>query len=440
MSTADGKERRTLAQALERYTIVTLATAGIVGSSSWALIHGPAALSLSFAQVLLRNPLTWLAVIQSAWFVLQAVLWSRYQPYAPDLPDAPSLSVIIPAYNEGPMIERSCRSVARADYPHGRLEIILVDDGSRDDTYFHMERLRREFPALVKLIRFRGNRGKHAALYDAFFAARGEVVATLDSDSEIEPGTLRALVAPFQRDQRVGAVAGRVCVLNRDDWIGRMLDVQYALAFDFSRAAQSAYRTVACCPGALSAFRRAVLLPVLDEWMHRTFLGKPVLHGEDQAITNLVLRSGYDAVYQRAAVVNTVVPQRYRQLCRMLTRWDRSFVVEGLSFARFMFSSYRSRNRVLPVVHFALTNLRVLLLYAGLLEMPALLVQQPALLLKYLTAFLVGAVFAASYYLCSDRSFRFVYGVLYAFYSLFLLQWIFPWAVLTVRDDRWGTR
>jgi hypothetical protein len=52
----------------------------------------------------------------------------------------------------------------------------------------------------------------------------------------------------------------------------------------------------------------------------------------------------------------------------------------------------------------------------------------------------VGALFSAAYYLRIERSFRFAYGLLYAIFSACFLQWILPWALITVRDERWGTR
>ena len=382
-----------------------------------------------------------LAFLQCAYFGLQAVCWMRYRPYAP-LPHGgePTVQVIIPAYNEGPMVERSIRSVIDADYPPDKLSILVVDDGSRDDTYFHVERLRREHSSRIKVIRFAGNRGKRAGLHAAFTAATAEILITTDSDSELLPNTIRSLVAPFVADKRIGAAAGRVAVLNRTSLLGRMLEVQYALAFDFGRAAQSSYRTVACCPGALSAFRRELILPHLDGWMAQRFLGRPVSHGEDQALTNVVLKEGYDVVYQRDAIVRTLAPQRMGQLWRMFTRWDRSYIVEGFSFAGFMFSRYRTQNRVMPAVMFLLTNVRLVLMYIGLASLPAIFIARPIMAAHYLVAFSLGAAFSAAYYLQTERSPRFLYGVLYAFCSLFVLQWTLPWALFTVRDERWGTR
>ncbi|MGH7635345.1 MAG: glycosyltransferase family 2 protein, partial [Gemmatimonadaceae bacterium] len=248
------------------------------------------------------------------------------------------------------------------------------------------------------------------------------------------------MVAPFLADERIGGVAGRVAVLNRDTMISRMLEVQFALAFDFGRAAQSAYRTVACCPGALSAFRRSIILPHLTEWTNQTFLGRPVGHGEDQALTNIVLRQGYDTVYQRTATVHTLAPTTYGQLSRMFLRWDRSYIVEGFSFAKFMLTRYREKNRVLPVVSFVVSNLRLVLFFWGLLELPFVFAQDARTHLQAGIALALGALFSAAYYLRIERSFRFAYGLLYALYSVLLLQWILPWALITVRDERWGTR
>jgi hyaluronan synthase len=379
--------------------------------------------------------------LQCAYVALQSLLWFRYRPFrAPAGAELPSVTVIIPAFNEGPMVERSIRSAVESDYPADRLEIIVVDDGSRDDTFFHMRHLRRAFPDQVKLVRFAGNQGKRAALEAGFRAARGEIVVTIDSDSEVEPSTVREMVAPFLADPRVGGVAGCVAVLNRDSFISRMLEVQYSLAFDFGRAAQSTYRAVSVCPGALSAFRREILLPHLAEWTNQTFLGRPVTHGEDQALTNIVLRLGYDTVYQRTAVIHTLAPTTYRQMSRMFVRWDRSYIVEGLSFATFMFSRYREKNRLLPVVAFLVSNLRLATLFLGLFALPAFVSLDPRRVLYGSAALFVSAAFSALYYVRIERSFRFAYGALYAVYSFLFLQWVLPWAMITVRDERWGTR
>lgn len=414
---------------------------GAVVSIVWlAWSADPNASTTSTLWAMVTHPIGAIAAIQSIYTLLLSVLWMRYRPFEAAASEWPKVTVVIPAYNEGPMVGRSIRSVAACDYPKDKLEVIVVDDGSRDDTFFHMQKLRREFPELVRLVRFVGNRGKRSALVAGFRAATGDIVITIDSDSEIDPKTVHEMVKPFLADPKVGGVAGRVSVLNRDSLISRMLEVQYALAFDYGRAAQSVYRAVACCPGALSAFRKSIILPYLREWENQRFLGRPVNHGEDQALTNIVLRQGYDTVYQRTAVVRTLVPTTYSQLSRMFLRWDRSYIVEGFSFARFMFTRYRERNRVLPVVTFFVSNLRFVVVAAALMELPRLFDTSLTTLGRTGIALALGAVFTAAYYLRFERSFRWLYGVAYAVFSVLALQWILPWALITVRDERWGTR
>ncbi len=393
------------------------------------------------ALAMASHPFGAIAIIQAVYTAILSLLWMRYRPFkAPDGVELPKVTVVIPAFNEGPMVGRSIRSVAACNYPKDKLEVIVVDDGSRDDTFFHMQYLRREFPDLVRLVRFVGNRGKRSALVAGIRAAAGSIIVTIDSDSEIAPETIHEMVAPFLADPKIGAVAGRVAVLNRDSMISRMLEVQFALAFDYGRAAQSVYRAVACCPGALSSFRKEAILPFMDEWENQRFLGRPVNHGEDQALTNIVLRQGYDTVYQRTAIVHTLVPTNYRQLSRMFLRWDRSYIVEGFSFARFMFSRYRTQNRVLPIVTFFVSNLRFVLVAVALMELPRLFDTSMNTAYRSLVALGLGAIFSAAYYLRFERSFRWLYGVLYAAFSVVMLQWILPWALVTVRDERWGTR
>src|SRR6266853_1157393 len=127
------------------------------------------------------------------------------------------------------------------------------------------------FPGLVTPIRLPENCGKRGALAEGLRRARGEIVVTVDSDSMIERGALLAIAGPF-RDPRVGAVAGKVAVHNRRaNLIPRMLHVRFILSFDLLRSAQSVFRTVYCCPGALAAYRACVVLQVLCEWERQTF-------------------------------------------------------------------------------------------------------------------------------------------------------------------------
>ena len=385
-----------------------------------------------------------LALLQALYFMVQIGQWLRHRDAPQGHHDAalPTLAVIIPAYNEGAMVRRSIDSVLAADYPQDKLQVVVVDDGSKDDTLAHMAAAAAAHPpGRVQVLRFGQNKGKREALRTGFLAAKAsQVLLTLDSDSIIERTTLRSMVAPFVACARVGAVAGSVKVLNRDTWLGRMLDVRYFLAFDFTRAAQSTYGAVAVCPGALSAFRSEAIVPRLDAWCAQTFFGRPVRHGEDQALTNIVLKQGYDTVFQASARVHTLVPTNYRALCKMYTRWERSFIVEGLAFSKFMLTRYREGNRFLPALHFAMEVLRLAMLATFAASLPALAALKLASLWRIGLSVVLAGLWSALLVLTYERNHRFVFGVAYALFSFLFLQWIFPYALLTVRDERWGTR
>jgi hyaluronan synthase len=372
--------------------------------------------------------------------LLRTLLWLGYRPFAAATPaDAPALSVIVPAYNEGRMVAEAIASIVAAEYPRERLEIIAIDDGSTDDTWAYIQLAAQRWPGLVTAIRLPRNCGKRGALAEGFRRAKGEIVVSVDSDSMIERQTLLAIAGPF-RDARVGAVAGKVCVHNRRaGLIPRMLHVRFILSFDFLRSAQSMFRTVYCCPGALSAYRLEVVHRVLGEWEHQRFLGVPCTYGEDRALTNLVLAAGYDAVYQRTAVVHTVVPETYSRLCKMYLRWDRSYIREEFRFARAVWRRPLLW-RVLAIYETTVTNLRFPIAYISIGLWLVNVSRDPSSFVRMLLAIMVVSTLYALYYLRSERSWDFAYGILYGFFSFFALTWIFPYAALTIRARGWLTR
>jgi len=392
-----------------------------------------------------RSPLMALATgYATAFLVMQAIrtaLWCRYRPYPLPEGPLPRVTVIIPAYNEGAMVEKAIYSVAASDYPADRLEIFCLDDGSRDDTWEYMERAARRFPSLIRAIRFPANRGKREALYQGFIQGRGDIFVTVDSDSVIQPDTLKQIVAPLAGNPKIGAVAGNVKAYNRHaNLLTRMLWVRFILSFDFLRASQAMYGFVFCTPGALSAYRREAIWPVLEEWRGQTFLGRRCTIGEDRAFTNLVLRQGYHTFYQRTAVVYTLVPETYRGLCRMFLRWDRSNFRESYIQLKFIFTRYRQEHRLLPILDFLVRELEFPLacIFIPLLMIAIFL--NPLLLLKLGAAMTVLNFILCLYYVRVERDLDFVYGVLFSFYNFFLLKWIRPYAFLTLKNGRWLTR
>ncbi|MEM6790330.1 MAG: glycosyltransferase family 2 protein [Myxococcota bacterium] len=371
--------------------------------------------------------------------VWRARLVLAYRPVsAPPENDLPSLTVVVPAFNEGRQLYDTVASIAASDYPKARLHVVVVDDGSDDDTGLWALRSARDFGAIA--VRCPVNRGKRHALYEGFARARGDVIVTVDSDSEVTRDTLRNLVAPLVADPEVGAVAGVVRVLNRKGAIARMLDVSFTYAFDFIRASESVLGAVVCCPGALSAYRRSEIELVKDRWLKQRIFGRPANIGEDRALTNLMLRRGLRVVFQSNAAVLTKVPTHYRGLWRMLLRWARSNIRETMVLGGFVFRRFRRQGR---------TPIRVLFVHHAIglalagLAFPATIaaiVLHPVVLVWLAFASLLTASVPAAVYAFRRQSrgsgWAFGWGLL----STFALSWVTPFALLTPHRTGWLTR
>lgn len=370
----------------------------------------------------------------------RTIFWIRYRPFpSADFQNAPSLTIIIPAYNEGSMVSKSIESAVLAVYPKDRLEVLVIDDGSTDDTWKYIQRAVDKYPGRLTPIRFPKNRGKRDALAEGFSKAKGEIVVTIDSDSVIDPRALLAIAGPF-RNPKVGAVAGRVAVYNRrHGLIPRMLHVRYILSFDLLRAVESSYQTVYCCPGALTAYRTSVVREVLEGWSTQTFWGVPCTYGEDRALTNFILEAGFHTVYQRTATVHTVAPETYGKLCKMFLRWDRSYIREEIRFQSIVWKRPLT-SRCIALCDRLITNFRYPVNYAVLFLMIFLVFSKPLLMLRLLSAIGIFAFFNMLYFLRSERSADFLYGIIYAYFGFFTLFWVFPYALLTIRARSWLTR
>jgi hyaluronan synthase len=391
------------------------------------------------ARLLLYPSILWICM-GTILLAFRTCAWLAYRPFpALTRADAPRLTVVIPAYNEGAMVLTSIESVVHADYPHDRLQIVAVDDGSTDDTWRYIRLAAAQYPGLLTAVRQPANLGKREALARGFARARGDVIVTLDSDSVVDPKSLLALVGPF-RDAKIGAVAGKVTVYNRRaGLIPRMLHVRYTLAFDLVRAVESAYRNVFCGPGALTAYRAAAVRGVVERWRAQTFLGARCTFGEDRALTNMLFEAGYDTVYQRSALVRTVVPTAYPKLCKMFIRWDRSYVREELQFARIVWKR-PPVTRLIALYDRLVTNLRYPVYYASVALLVLRAAEHPMTLPRILMAIGLVSLVNMLYYLRTEGSPDFLYGVLYSYFSFFTLFWIFPYALLTARARSWLTR
>lgn len=368
----------------------------------------------------------------------RCILALRYRPLeAPPEHRLPSLSVIVPAYNEGANVRRTILSVLASRYPTSRIEVIAVDDGSTDDTWTFIQAAARRDPDRVIVVRHPRNKGKREALATGMARARGEVVVTVDSDSTLEPDALRHLVAPLVADERVAVVSGNVFVMNRDcNLLTKLQSANFAIAYSYERAAQSVCGAVLCCPGVLSAYRRAAVAPIIERWSRQTFLGAPCSVGEDVALTTVLIGMGYRSVYQSTSIGHTIMPHRFSRMCRMLIRWKRGNLREAIQVLRNL-----ARGQRPPRWGWALVeSLRELFEWPAVMLATVLLLRCMGDVPQYLAVVGVTSLLISLNGLRAAVSLDFVYFVGYVVLHIIALPWLYPYSLFTIRDGRWLTR
>lgn len=418
-----------------------VALATVVVGGFLALVGRNASALVASDTSLLAKVLIGFGLVATGYFLMTLYHAFRYRAVAsPDDARLPRVTVIVPAYNEGAAVRVALESALASDYPADKLQILAVDDGSKDDTWSHMEAVAQAHPDRILAFQQPENRGKREALREGFLQADGEFVVTVDSDSKIDPRAIRAIVAPMIADPEIAAVAGRVLVLNRTaNLFTRLLSARFFITFDLARAAQSRFGAVLCTPGALSAYRLSAVREVLEPWSTQTFFGQPCTIAEDRALTTWLLRAGYRSVYQRTAVVDTIMPTDVRRIARMLIRWERGNIREDIVMLPLLFGRWRKRDQWWPTLEIAMELLQHPVGWLGALFATRWIMDVPSAL-TFVGVILLSACVQTLYTLRSTRGSDFFYGIGYALVALVGLQWVFPYSLLTVRDGRWMTR
>lgn len=390
------------------------------------------------------NGIMVLMVLKLSFLVYILYWYLKYKPIKSVSDDKlPVITVIVPAYNEGKQVLDTLKSIANSNYPKEKLEIISIDDGSEDYTWYWMQQAKIILGDTVKIYQQPENRGKRQALYRGFHLGKGEVFVTIDSDSEITEDTLRNLVSPFVVNEKCGAVAGNVRVLNnKNAVIPRMLNVSFLFSFEFIRSAQSMLGSVLCTPGALSAYRREAVMNCLEEWINQTFMGEPSDIGEDRAMTNMILKQGYHVLFQQNAFVYTNTPEKYKNLYKMFIRWERSNVRENISMGSYVFTNFREESKLGLRIIFFNQWLKVILAYPLVLLMFLFVFTHPIL---FVVSTLVSIFMFSSVQVlfCAKKQksiLESVWAYPYSVFYAFTLFWITPYAIATASKSGWLTR
>ena len=249
------------------------------------------------------------------------LLWLGYlhhieaQGHAGDATMMPPVTILIPVYNEGRVIAAALRSVLALRYP--RYEIIVVDDGSSDDTLAVASSFAGTRGGATVRVVHKSNGGKASALNFGLAMATTPFVLCMDGDSRLDADTLRHAMRHFA-DPNVAAVAGNVKVANRNNLWSRLQALEYVEGLNMARRAQGFLRVVNIVPGPIGVFRRDVLLHV-GGYDSDTF-------AEDADLTLKLLTGGWHVVYEERAIAYTEAPETLLELVKQRYRWTRGIL------------------------------------------------------------------------------------------------------------------
>jgi len=273
---------------------------GIIAYEGYSLLESPIRITLLWAMTISF----WSTML----FVPMAVISKHREELQPELQSYPTVSVIIPAYNEEKVILHTIEALLETKYP--KKEIIFVDDGSKDRTLDIAMQYKDRISVLHK-----ENGGKASALNYGLIYAKGEIIVIVDADTIIGRNSLKEIVKGFQVDEHVAAVAGNIKVRNRVNMITKCQALEYITGIQIVRRAFDIVGSITIVPGALGAFRKSIL-------MESGSYGKDTIV-EDFDQTIKLLKAGLITQGSTKATAYTEAPNTLHDFIAQRKRWYR---------------------------------------------------------------------------------------------------------------------
>ena len=383
------------------------------------------------------------------------------------------VSVIIPVYNQESMIEMVVDAIYASDYKN--IEVIAVNDGSKDGTKEKLDKLAKTYPTLKVL--HRENAGKRKAVAIGFYKSKGNYIVLVDSDSIVERRAITQIMKTFNGDPKVGAVVSNAKVWNAGkNILTRSQDAWYDYSFNIRKAAETVFGTVFCCSGCMSGYRREAIEDYIEYWVR-----SPIHNSEDRELTSYAFAdswgkkglsnyyahlpsfssktmhemSKYDdaedrsltaqslptwkTVYTASATVFTDVPEKLRGFMKQQQRWKK-----GTTRVNFFVSSFFwKRNPIISLIfyiEFMLTFVTPSIVLAIFVYIP--IVHQtfwaPVIFLTSMQ--LAALAHGTDYKLRDPNSKNWKYKTVMNLITTFVTSWLIIPALLTYKKNEWLTR
>ena len=247
----------------------------------------------------------------------------------------PFVSIIVPVFNEAPVLQKSISSILNLEYKD--YEIIIVNDGSTDDTKIVAEKFvgfqKGKYGKVKVSLINKPNGGKASALNLGIKVSKAKFALCMDGDSILTPLSLKMAIRHFVNPE-VGAVAGNVKVLNRKKFLTDLQALEYVEGLNMVRGAQSAFRLVNIVPGPIGVFRRTAIQSV-NYYSSDTF-------AEDADLTLRLISQGWKIYYEPNSISYTEAPVKLQQLLKQRYRWTRGILQSIRKHKKLIVKSYYS--------------------------------------------------------------------------------------------------
>jgi len=304
----------------------------------------------------------------------------------PKSKNIPTVSMIIPTYNEAQVIPAKMENLRALRFPKDKLEIVFVDGGSSDGTAESIGNLAKDSGLSVKVVQQGRRKGFNNAVIEGFAKTTGEIICITGAETEYEPEALSIIVENFS-DKRIGAVTGRQKIKNVGDGYSPKLEVAYRSLYDLLREAESCIDSPFDIKGEISAARRNVIARLVEnpELSKRGCI--------DCCISFQAKMDGYKAVYDPNAAYYELSPKSIKDSFKQQTRRAATLIENMMTFRGMILNKkFGAFGMLIMPAHFLMLIILPFLLLIGSFGITMLIVLNPS---NYLLLALVGLALLA---------------------------------------------
>lgn len=421
-------------------------------------------------------------------FVLLCILVLSYfkykDPYLSaknvDVSNGPLISIVVPAKNEEKNIRNCVQSCLNQTYMNK--EIIVVNDGSTDKTGEVLDEMRKENRTTnFRILHLSKSVGKKRAVEAASEIARGEIYAFMDSDCDMAFDAVEKAAKIFHYDRKLGALTchGRVRDAQRGNTIEKFQQVYIDISCRSIKAAESSFKSVTCCSGSLSFYRRVAIQDFIHEWANDRFLGIDFKFCTDRRMTAHILgtrttidtstdktqlehipilKTGDDDIetmkksldpdvefadrpikwnveYSNSIKVNVGVPKTFESLAKQQIRWKKSFI-------RSLFATggiYWKRPSFIAFLYYIQTAMKLIRPYILFYTIAILPIKGDftSVLFWIAGVMFTGMIYAVEYRLRNPDDGLWLYRPPFTFITTFVYTWFLIYSAITIRNRTW---